>query len=166
LFRAPTLFADWGGEEKLRVKRSQWGGSDDDTFSAISFKLIEKSNNLQLPQKPQRWVGVEKPPQGKIFYSLFVKHRFKILYAAKEMRDGDIWESSNWKSIHHKSRLHTWLKSFPWVDKWKQICGWKIVSTYIRKRTMKAIKLSGLACVNHIKLPSNIYDYENVLLLC
>jgi hypothetical protein len=29
-----------------RGKRSQWGGNDDDTFKAISSKLIEKSNSL------------------------------------------------------------------------------------------------------------------------
>lgn len=36
------------GRKILRAERSQWGGNDDDTFSAISFKLIEKSNNLPL----------------------------------------------------------------------------------------------------------------------
>lgn len=64
MFRASTLFAEWRGEKTFRVKKSQWGGNDDDTFSAISFKLIEKSNNLQLPTAE---ICAGEIPQGNEF---------------------------------------------------------------------------------------------------
>lgn len=95
------------GEKKVLVKRSQWGGNNDDTFSVISFKLIEKSSNLQLPFESHRKVNLSKHSPRQRRQSLMKRHWLDILLCQRK-RDDDIWESSTRKPIHHYSRLLTW----------------------------------------------------------